>query len=251
MKLRTLVVDDESAFLGTLQTLLNSRPESLELLDAARSVEEGVAKINQYQPNLVFLDIKLEDGSGFDILRKVDFNAFKVIFITAYDKYAIEAFKFSAVDYLLKPIVSTDLWAAVDRARLEIEREMMNINFNILLENLSELSRDRKKLVLKERDAMHIVRLDSILYCMAEGSYTTFYLDNKEKIMVSQNLKEFEEILHKNGFFRIHRSHLVNIDKIVRYEKHNGGVIHLEGNVALPVAVRKREQLSKLLSKFI
>lgn len=248
MKIRTMVVDDESAFVGNLESILESRESSIELVGDARSVEEGLKKIDELEPDLVFLDIQMEDGTGFDLLKKCDRKDFKVIFVTAYDQYAIEAFRFSALDYLLKPVVSTDLWTAVDRAIEEIEKSKVELQINVLMDNLQSLSKEKKKLVLREADILHVVRLEDILWCTADGSYTKFHLQDGSQVMVSQHLKEFEDILDKNGFFRAHRSYLINVNKIIKFDKREGGIIHLEGDAILPVSVRKKEKLMGILA---
>jgi len=251
MSIRTLVVDDESAFIGNLESILSTRLSPLELVGDARSVEEGLKKIEELEPDLIFLDIQMEDGTGFDLLEKCERRDFRVIFVTAYDQYAIEAFRFSAVDYLLKPVVSTDLWEAVERAITEIEKSKTELQISVLMENLRSISKEKKKLVLRESDILHMVRLDEILWCMADGSYTKFHLTDGNRIMVSQHLKEFEEILDKNGFFRVHRSYLVNVNKIKKFDKREGGIIYLEGDVTLPVSVRKKDKLLSLLSEML
>ena len=248
MSIRTLVIDDESAFIGNLEAMLQQRPQEIEIIGEARSVAEGLEKIESLEPELVFLDIQMQDGTGFDLLRKCDHQDFKVIFVTAFDRFAIEAFKFSAVDYLLKPVISDDLWAAVARARQELKQSDLRMQMNILVDHVSDLNKSQKKLVLRESDSLHLVKLEDILWCTAEGSYTSFHMVGKRQIMVSTHLKEYEDMLESNGFFRAHRSHLVNLSKIERFDKREGGIIYLEGNIPLPVSVRKKEKLLKLLS---
>ncbi|MEQ9375565.1 MAG: LytTR family DNA-binding domain-containing protein [Imperialibacter sp.] len=251
MKIRTLVIDDESAFIGNLEAMLEAKPNDIQLVGAARSVEEGLQKIDELEPDLVFLDIQMEDGTGFDLLQRCDRRDFKVVFVTAYDQFAIEAFRFSAIDYLLKPVVSDDLWAAVDKAKLEMEKSKFEFQISILMDNIHELSKDKKKLVLREAETLHVIKLEEILWCTAEGSYTTFHLIDGQKIMVSTHLKEYEAMLEKNGFFRVHRSYLVNVGKIKKFDKREGGIIYLEGNVTLPVSVRKKERLLMLLANLM
>ena len=251
MMIRTLVIDDESAFIGNLESILASRQSSVALVGDARGVEDGLQKIDLLEPDLVFLDIQMEDGTGFDLLERVERKDFKVIFVTAYDQYAIEAFRFSAVDYLLKPVVSTDLWEAVDRAVVEIEKSKAELQINVLMDNIQSLSKEKKKLVLRESDTLHVVRLEEILWCMADGSYSKFQLEDGTQIMVSQHLKEFEDLLDKNGFFRAHRSYLVNINKVKRFDKREGGILYLEGDQSIPVSVRKIEKLLKILSDLL
>ncbi len=251
MSIRTLVVDDEAAFIGNLESIVASQPNILQIVGSARSVKEGLQKIDELEPDLIFLDVQMGDGTGFDLLEQCERRDFKVIFVTAYDQYAIEAFRFSAVDYLLKPVVSTDFWEAVERAIDEIEKSRSELQLNVLMDNVHSLSKEKKKLVLREADVLHVVKLDDILWCMADSSYTHFHLISGEKIIVSQHLKEFEDMLDKNGFFRAHRSHLVNVNKITKFDKREGGIIHLEGDNTLPVSVRKKEKLLEILTKLI
>lgn len=245
--LRALVVDDELAFVSTLTAMLSARKGMLELVGAARSVQEGVAQIKSLQPNLIFLDIKMGDGTGFDVLRRIEGHPVQVIFVTAYDHYAVEAFQFSAVDYLLKPVDSQDLWRAVGRAARSIDLERQKLQWHVLMDNLSAQLRDRKKLILKEAEAMHIVQLKDILWCEAEGSYTRFIMENGDRILVSHNLKEYERTLQANGFYRVHRSHMVNLAKIRKVDKRDGAILVLQGGYELPVSVRKREALMGML----
>jgi two-component system LytT family response regulator len=244
---KTLLIDDESAFLDTFQTMLNSRPSNIEIVGTARGVEEGIEKITDLNPDLVFLDIQMEDGTGFDLLRQIGKPPFKFVFVTAYDQFAIDAFKFSATDYLLKPISSFDLWRTIEKINDLSLSVQPGDRLTVLLENLNHVAGDQKKLVLKEADAMHVVKIQSILWCSAEGSYTKFYLDDKRQIIVSHHLKEYETLLEKNGFFRVHRSHLVNLHRIERFDKKEGGVIYLEGGEVLPVSVRKKDALIRKL----
>ena len=146
MKLKTIVIDDEQAFIRNLKSILLAKVNDIEVVASARGVNEGLAKINEFEPDLVFLDIQMGDGTGFDLLRKLERVDFKVIFVTAYDQYAIEAFQFSAVDYLLKPVVSTDLWRALEKAQKEIELSKNSIELAILMENINSLSYGKRSL---------------------------------------------------------------------------------------------------------
>lgn len=245
--IRAIIIDDEKPFINTLRANL-SGVEDLIIVGEARGVHTGIKLIEELEPELVFLDIQMSDGTGFDLLRKLDRRDFKVIFITAHDHFAIEAFKFSAIDYILKPIISDDLYAAIEKVRRSLEKEKINLQLSVLMENLNEISRDKKKIILRESETLHIIKLEEILWCEADGSYTKFYLNDSRKIMVSKHLKEFEDFLSPNGFFRAHRSHLVNINKIRRFDRSDGGIIYLEDNIALPISVRKKERLAELLN---
>lgn len=246
-KIHTLIVDDEIAFIQTMRILMEAHPD-FKISGTARSVEEAVNKINELEPDVVFLDVEMEDGTGFDVLRQLDRNDFKVVFVTAFDHYAVEAFRFSAIDYLLKPVISDDLMHALEKVKLSLENEKANYQFKVLLDNIHSLSKERKKIVLKEVDVHHVVQLDQIIWCTADGSYTKFFLKENKSILVSRHLKEFEDLLSPNGFFRVHRSHLVNLHKIERFERSEGGILFLEGGHSVPVSVRKKDRLSAMLA---
>jgi two-component system LytT family response regulator len=247
--IKTVIVDDEISFINTLEILLQKHPQ-FQLVGRARSASEAIEIIIETEPQLIFLDVQLGDGSGFDVLNAIgqNHNA-EVVFVTAYDEYAVKAFRFSAVDYLLKPIIYQDLIAALERVEYSIKSKLSMDRFQVLLSNLKSPDKSKKKIVLREADTHHIVDMDDIMWCMAEGSYTSFYLTDKRIIVVSKNLKEYEDILGSNGFFRIHRSYVVNLNKVLKLEKAEGGVLHLQGNHQLPVSTRKREQLSLQLDK--
>lgn len=247
--IRTLVVDDEPAFAENLIAMLQGEASGVKIVGKAQSIDEGLATIAEHQPDLVFLDIMLGEGSGFDLLRRCPERNFQVVFITAYDQYAIEAFKFSAVDFLLKPVASHELLAAVGRVRSLLHQHQADRQLRVLLENMQGVSSQNRKLVLRESEILHVVNLTNILWCAADGSYTTFYLEDDNKITVSQHLKEYEMLLEPQGFFRVHRSHLVNLQKIRRLDKADGGIIHLTNGSTLPVSVRKREHLVHRLSR--
>ncbi|OEK01275.1 hypothetical protein BFP97_07005 [Roseivirga sp. 4D4] len=242
-----VIIDDEKPFINALRAMLEHHG-GIEVLGEARGVDSGIQLIEELEPELVFLDIQMSDGTGFDLLKKLDRQDFHVIFITAHDQFAIDAFKFSAMDYLLKPLISSELKKALDRAQKSIDKEKLNFQFSVLMENINEISRGKKKIILRESENLHIVKLDDILWCQADGSYTVFYLTDDRKIMVSKHLKEFEEYLSPNGFFRAHRSHLVNVSKITRFDRADGGVVYLENEVALPISVRKKERLAEMLN---
>jgi two-component system LytT family response regulator len=246
-KINAIIVDDEIAFINTLKIILENYPE-FRIIGQARSANEAVELIGNLEPDLIFLDVELGDGTGFDVLQRVERRDFKVIFVTAFDHYAVEAFRFSAIDYLLKPIVSADLDSALDKIKKSLSKDKIDYQFNVLLENIHNISNERKKIVLKELDTHHVVRLDNILYCVAEGSYTRFVILGGKTILVSRHLKEFERMMSGSGFFRTHRSHLANLNKIVKFEKGEGGILHIEENHKIPVSVRKKEKLSSLLS---
>lgn len=243
--IKTVIIDDEIAFINTLKIMLEYRND-FRIVGDARSVKEGFDLINSTHPDLIFLDVKLGDGKGFDILRRLKGHKCNVIFVTAYDHYAVEAFRFCAIDYLLKPIDSDELFNALEKVKENVANNLLQQKFDTLLENIGHA--EKKKIILKEQDALHVVEIDQVLWCGAEGSYTRFFLENEKYIVVSKHLKEFENLLSPYHFFRIHRSYLVNVNKIKRFEKMDGGIVHLESGHQLPVSFRKKDKLSHVLA---
>lgn len=248
ISLRSIVVDDEPAFVDNLVAMLKSENPGVSIVGKAGDLEGGLTLIRELQPELVFLDIRLGNESGFELLRLCPERNFQVIFITAYDSYAVEAFKFSAIDFLLKPVASHDLYSAIKRAQEMQHQHQTERQLGALLENIQNIGLQNHKLVLRESEALHIVILSDILWCSAEGSYTTFHLAHGGKITVSQHLKEYENLLESRDFFRIHRSTLVNLHKIRRVDKVDHCQVQLNDGSKLAVSVRKKEHLVHRLS---
>jgi len=244
--LRTIIIDDEASVRKSLEKLVNRNCPNVKLIAEADGVKSGVEAINNYHPDLVLLDIKMDDGTGFDLLKQLEPVDFKVIFITAYDQYAIKAFKFSALDYLLKPVDPDDLAEAVKKAEKLVMHEL-NQQLNTLEENMLTQEKSKKKIILKTFENIHLVKLPDIIYCESQDNYTNFHLMNDKKILVSNTLKEYDEMLSEYGFFRAHKSYLINLIHIDRFEKAEGGSIVLVNEIKLPVASRKKDQLLEML----
>lgn len=246
--LRTIIVDDEAHQRLTIEKMVMRYCPAVELIARADGVRSGVEAIKQHKPDLVLLDIKMDDGTGFDLLEQLQPIDFKVIFITAFDQYAVRAFKFSALDYLLKPIDPDELVQAVEKAVHIIQSDFVTQLEN-LREHLSLDNKSTKKIIIKTFDNIHLVPVTDIIYCESDGNYTFVNLAGKNRIMVSSSLKEYEEMLTGSGFFRVHKSFLINLGSIRRFEKAEGGYVVLEGDVKVPVASRKREQLLEIFEK--
>ena len=245
----TVIIDDEVAFINTLQIMLKPF-DAFKVIGEARSVKEGVALIELLSPDLIFLDVEMEDGTGFDVLKALkNLEDVKVIFVTAFDHYAVQAFRYSAIDYLLKPVVREDLHVSLEKSKHAILQDQLDLRYKILLDNIQQKQEEKKRIVLKEMSAHHIIKIDDILMCHAEGSYTRFYFENGETLIASKHLKEYESLLPSNKFFRVHRSYLINLDKVIKYERSEGGIIMLKGGQQIPVSVRKRENLTSILSE--
>lgn len=243
--LSIVVVDDEPKARETIINILKLGSIEISVVGEADDVKSGFDIISQTNPDLILLDINLPDGTGFDLLKKFGKIPFKIIFITAHEEHAIKAFKFSALDYILKPVAAGDLIGAIEKAADTIHKEETELKFSAFLSNLDKI----KKIVLKTAESIHIINIKNIIRCEADINYTTFYLDNGEKLLVSKTLKDYAELLESSGFFRSHQSHLVNLDHILRYDKTEGGHLVMCDESIVPVSSRKKDELFKLFER--
>lgn len=244
--IRTIVIDDEVKARETIMKMLSAYCPEVEVVATAGSVQEGVKTLREIKPDLLLLDIKMADGTGFDLLRKLNNIDFRLIFITAFEEFAIRAIKFSAIDYILKPLDPDELINAVNKAGSLIKKDHMMLRLNALYENLDLINSGQKKIVLKTTDSVHIVKLRDIIRCESEKNYTHFFTTGNNRITVSKTLKEFNELLSEYRFFRVHQSHLVNIDHVKRYEKHGSGMLIMDDDSQVPVSFRKKEDLMRI-----
>jgi len=238
--LNIAIIDDEKNVRTVIKKLLNILYSECNIVAEAASIKEAKHLLPKTKPDIVLLDIELEDGSGFSLLKQLPNLDFKLIFITAFNQYAIKAFKFNALDYLLKPIEPTDLQNAIDRAKNSIHSE------NELKKRLQNIEDEKNaKIVIKTTNKIHFINLTDILFCQAEGSYAKIITKN-ETILASKNLKHFEDLLLDNNFIRTHQSYLVNKSEINAIE--NNFVI-LKNNTRIPISVRKKSEIISLLKK--
>lgn len=245
--LNVVIIEDEQNSLDVIVDILNNRCK-VNISGTASTVIESVQLLETYHPDLVLLDVNLPDGTCFDILNKLESHEFGIIFITAFEEYALKAIKFSALDYLLKPINPIELSEAIKHAEKELERKKNDIKLKALLSNIRNFSDNLKKIVLSTSDSLHVIDIQDITRCSADGSYTVFYLIDKRKIMVSRVLKEYDEMLEEFGFIRVHKSHLININHLERIEKNKGYFVVMKDKSEIPVSVRKRERLINILN---
>lgn len=246
--IRALIVDDEPRARESLAAILKKFFPEVEIAGQAEGVYDAFEKIKELDPNLVFLDIKMPDGSGFDLLKKFQKTRFKTIFTTAFGEHALEAIKFSAFDYLLKPIDTQELRDALSKLKEKLDEEEENyVKLSAIFQNLDATRASQKKIVLKTANSIHLVSVSNIVRCEADTNYTWFFFTDQPKLLISKPLKQYEELLEPYGFFRPHQSHLVNMACISRVDKTDGGTLVLNDNTLIPVAVRKREQLFKIL----
>jgi two-component system LytT family response regulator len=244
--IRTIIIDDELMAREAIGNMVNLYCPNLELVGTADGVNSGYEAIKKYSPDLVLLDIKMPDGTGFDLLQRFESISFKFIFITAYEEYAIQAFKFSALDYLLKPIDPNDLISSVEKLNESMHKEDESIKLKAFMANIQGTTPELKKIVLKTAESIHLVNVKEIIRCESSSNYTLFFFDDNSKLLVSKTLKEFDELLSPYGFFRAHQSHLINLNYLDRYDKAEGGTLILKDKSSIPLAVRKREQLMKI-----
>lgn len=244
--IKVVIVDDEENSRESLRGKLDLFCPEVEIAAEAGSVSEGIEAINAHKPDAVFLDIQLAGESGFDILDKISESETPtpgIIFITAHDEFAIKAIKFSALDYLLKPIDPEELVKAVRKVENEKGLPKHAGNINVLVENIRQASDSPKKIVVPTSDGMHVIKLSEIIRLESSSNYTTFHLKNEKSLLASKTLKEFDSMLANYNFHRVHKSHLVNMNYLKRYVQTDGGYLVLEDGSKIPVANRKKEQL--------
>ncbi|MEI6346901.1 MAG: LytTR family DNA-binding domain-containing protein [Bacteroidota bacterium] len=246
--MKIAIIDDEKHLIDRTCDVVKQHFPSFEIVGTAGTVEDAINLIANTQPNIVLLDIHLSDGTGFDLIQRLFPINFKIIFITAHEQFAIKAFKFSALDYILKPFDDIDLVDAINRASSQLQKESSDVNIEALLSNIKTGTKEVKKIVLKTNDSIYVVRVNEIIRLESDGAYTQFFFLDGKKVLVSKNLKEFEDILCDYGFFRIHQSHLINTEFLIRYQKGDGGFVIMKDGSMPPVSVRKKEQLINYLN---
>jgi two-component system LytT family response regulator len=245
--LKAVIIDDEEFLRAMIRNILTDNFPEVDIVAEADSVSAGVAAIETSKPDLVFLDIELKEGVGFDILEKIKYKDFKLIFITAFNDFAIKAFKFSAVDYILKPINEEEFLTAVRRAVSELEKPLLKEQIENFFNNYQHLQ--NKKLVLRTIEDIHIVNINDIVRCESDNSYTTFHIRDGETIIISKSIKEYSEILSEFGFIRPHQSHLINMNFIKRLDKSDGGFLIMKDGKEIPVSTRRKQNLLQILDR--
>ncbi len=239
-KIKAIIIDDELGARQTLKSIIEKFIPDINIVAEADSIETAVNVIESTDKDIVFLDIEMPFGNSFDILTQLKKIDFEIIFITAHNQYAIDAFKFSAIDYLLKPVKISELITAVNKFRKKRDSQHM-MNNELIKTLLNNLNNINKKLVLSTVNGFNIEKIENIIRCESDGNYTRFIMTDGRKIVVSKTLKEFDEILSNKGFFRVHQSYLVNLNHITRYNKGQGGEILMTDNILIPVARAKKE----------
>jgi two-component system, LytTR family, response regulator len=238
--LKCVIVDDEFKSRESLKAIIEKFCENVAVSGVCQNGEEAIAAIQSGKPDIVFMDIQLQRETGFEILERLDKIEFELIFTTAYSEFAIRAFKFSAIDYLLKPIDITDLKAAIEKARKRITGNIAE-RIAQLGHNIKSNTFRHSRLALPASDGLVFVNVDQILYCEATGNYTNIHMDDGRKFVVSRTLKEYEDLLEEQDFFRIHNSFLINLNSLKKYIRGEGGQVVLSNNQTLDVSKAKKK----------
>jgi two-component system LytT family response regulator len=246
--IRTIIIEDELQSSQLLDLMLRDFNDTIEVVDICNTPAKGIESIQKHSPNLIFLDIEMPRMNGFEMLKKIGSIDFCIIFTTAYNKYAINAIKLSALDYLLKPIDKIELSVAIKKCVLNMEQRNMGYKLDILLKNMGHKNAMDKTLTLTSTEGVRFIRMKDIVRLEAHGRYTKFYLANKEDILASRTLGDFEETLSENEFFRIHETHIINLLYIDRFHKGNNYVL-LTDKTELPLARRRKEEFLKLIPR--
>ena len=246
--IQAIIIDDEQHCIDRLSDLLNKyHKKSVKLLGSFKNVGDGLKAIKELSPELIFLDVQINDRTGFDLLKESGNINFKVIFATAYDKFAIQAIKFSAIDYLLKPIDADDLETAITKVKDSLSLNDMRNMIKVLSQNISNPAK-QKTITVPTGNELVFLSTEDIIRCESDINYTTIFLKDKKKLVVAKTLKEFEELLSDYNFFRIHNSHLINLAYIKSYNKGKGGSVILTDGSEIEVSTRRKDDFFKKLS---
>lgn len=245
--LKAVIIDDIEAIRKKNSIIIKANCPNIAIVGQADSVDSGIKIIKHHSPDIVFLDVEMPDGTGFDLLQKLKPFNFKVIFVTGYEDFAIRAFRFSAIDYLLKPLDPSELIESVKKVEDSMSKELFDMKLNNLFTNL-ERPKNLQKLILKTADKIYSVNVQDIVNCESDKNYTTFYFINAPKLVVSTNLKEYETLLTPYNFFRTHQSHLINMAYFDHFIKTDGGnTVVMKNKTTIPLSVRKKEEFLLLL----
>lgn len=239
--MRAILIDDEISNLENLRTLLEKHCPQVDILATAQNVTDAVDVIETHLPHLIFLDIQMGEHTGFDVLNLLPRRNFEVIFVTAYDQYGIQAVKFAALDYLLKPVDIEELKTAVSKAEQKLAAQTQTAQLDFLLQQIKTPQPTVSKIALPMQSEIRYIALSEIMRCEADNTYTFFFLANNEKLLVSKPLKEYADLLKPNGFLRTHQSHLVNPKFVKSWLKEDGGVLLLTSGDKIPISKANKE----------
>lgn len=243
-----VLIDDDKHLRTGLKALLERYTNEINIIGEAESVKTGVETLEKLNPQVIFLDIHLSDGTGFDILEQLKGKTkAHIVFITAHEQYAVKAFKFSALDFILKPVDPEELQNTITKIKDVVGKSNSFEHIDLLLENIRKKVDNFKRIALSTSDGIHLFDVSDIIRCEAKVNYTEFFIKNHKPLLLSRTLKEFEEMLAEHGFERIHQSHLINLSYLKSYIKSDGGYVIMADNTHIPIAQSKREKLQELI----
>lgn len=248
---KIVLIDDEKLIQKSLKGILDNFVADVTVVATPNNVAQGIEAIKKHRPDIVFLDIEMPDGTGFDLLKQLPEINFSIVFCTAFNQYAVKAFKYNAIDYILKPFDIDDVTTAVQKAKDNLRIKQEQVNIAQLLSFIQDSNKAKDKLVLKTLSDMFVVPIDTIYNCQSDGGYTVFMFQDDKKIMVSNNLKSYESILLQHNFIRTHRSHLININYIERIQKRDGGIIILNNGREIPISSRRKDAVFEAIGNLL
>jgi two-component system LytT family response regulator len=249
--IKTIIIDDEPSAINVLVLLLKKMwKDEVKILATSDSPYEGKSLIEEYSPDLVFLDIEMPGMSGINLIRTVENPGFHLVFVTAYDVYAVDAFEVCAIDYLLKPVSAEKVSRVIDKVKKQIQQKngLVNLQLQQLEVLLKQNSGKDKKIALGMSDKIIFTNINDILYCEARGPYTNVHLENGKNIVTSRTLGEFEDQLTDHHFFRIHHSYLINLHRVKEFQRYDGGYVMIERDIRLEVSTRKRKDFLTVMN---
>lgn len=253
--IRTVLIDDEVDSIKVLQRMLGTACPQVEIVGTANGVESAITVVRETEPDLLLMDIEMSQGNAFDLLNRLEPMKFQVIFVTAFDNYAIRAIRYSAIDYLLKPVDFDDLKNAIKRVEEQPEKERLSIQMKALMENLETLQLSQQKMAIPTLSGLIFIPVQNIIRIEAHGNYTNIYLAEEgakggvRVIKATKTIKEYEDLLPEILFCRIHNSHIINLSKILEYQKGRGGTVLMEDGAEIEVAARRRDEFLRRLLK--
>lgn len=245
-----VLIDDDKHLRTGLKALLERYTNEIQIIGEAESVKTGVELLKTLNPQVIFLDIHLNDGTGFDILEKLGKTTAHIVFITAHEQYAVKAFKFSALDFILKPVDPEELQSTIVKIKEVVGKSSSFDHIDLFLENIRKKVDNFKRIALSTSDGIHLFEVSDIIRCEAKVNYTEFFIKNHKPLLISRTLKEYEELLTEHGFERIHQSHLINLSYLKSYIKSDGGYVIMADNTNIPIAQSKKERLQELIKNF-
>jgi two-component system LytT family response regulator len=246
--LKAIILEDEEDSRKLLGGFLHDYCPQVKVLAAVDTVAGGLDAIYTYQPDVVFMDIELKGETSFDLLQKLSDIHFEIVFTTAYDNYMLRAIKFSAIDYLLKPLNVNELKAAVEKVEKKRDKANYNKSLEVLLSNFKNNYQDHK-IAISSADGFVFVKVSNIIYLQSDGAYTSFFLKHDEKLITSKNIKEYEELLTDHNFFRIHKSYIINMAEMTKYIRGEGGYVVMSNKAMFGVSRRRKDEFLKMLDK--